>query len=471
MVGMENMSAMAAPWTVATAPRGLPVFGHAFSLLRRPLDFLCSLHGCGDLVEVRLGLQRVYVVCHPELALRVLRDSRTYDKGGAFYNTMRLVLGNGLLTSEQEIHQRQRRLMQPAFRHDRIAGYAAVMQVEAEAMINGWQASQIIDVSDAMHALTMRIATATLFSASVDAGVVAEVQWCVPILQRGMHRRTTVPFGPLHRLPTPGNRQFAATLVRLQSVIDDIIATRRAHSSDHDDLLWHLLAVEESGSGDSMGDREIHDQVITLLMAGSETTANALVYSWYLIGKHPEVERRLHAEVDDVLAGRVPTFDDLPCLTYVRQVFTEVLRLYPPAWIFTRTTSCDTELAGRSLAAGTTIMCSPYLLHHDPALFPDPECFDPDRWSATRAGTVPRGAYLPFGGGNRKCIGDSFAISEGVLILAAIASRFALRCIPGEEIQPVPRVSLGTGPLRMVSQARRHPDRYTPGSPSAQDPR
>ncbi|MGH3687906.1 MAG: cytochrome P450 [Pseudonocardiaceae bacterium] len=467
---MENISAIAAPWTVAAAPRGLPVFGHAFSLLRRPLDFLRSLYGCGDLVEVRLGLQRVYVVCHPELSLQVLRDSRAYDKGGAFYDTIRLAFGDGLITSEQKVHQRHRRLIQPAFRHDRIAGYSAVMQAEAEVLINGWQSGQIINVSDAMHALTMRIAMATLFSASVDAGVVAEVQWCVHVLQRGMHRRTTVPFDPLHRIPTPGNRQFAATLVRLQSVIDDIIATRRAHNSNYDDLLSHLFAVDES-DGDSMADREVHDQVMTLLMAGSETTANALVYCWYLIGKHPEVERRLHAEVDDVLAGRAPAFDDLPRLTYVKQVFTEVLRLYPPVWIFTRTTSRDTELAGRSLAAGTTIMCSPYLLHHDPALFPDPERCDPDRWSATRAGTVPRGAFLPFGGGNRKCIGDSFAISEGVLILAAIASRFALRCIPGEKIKPVPRVSLGTGPLRMTSQARRPPDRYTPASPSAQDHR
>jgi cytochrome P450 len=452
---MKNGSTATVSHRPATAAGSLPILGHAITLMRRPLGFLSSLYGQGDLVEVRIGPKPAYALYHPELAQQVLRDSRTWEKGGSFYDILRTTLGNGLLTAAREPHQRQRRLMQQAFRPDRTPGYATVMLTETEAAIEKWQNGQALDVVATMHRLTTRIAAATLFSTAMDADASAELEWCVPIVQRGMHRRITLPIAPLHRLPTPRNRQYDSSITRLRSVIDRIIAERMGDYSDHGDLLSQLLSARDPEGGESLGSSELHDQVLTLLMAGSETTANALVYSWYLLGKHPEVESRLHAEVDEVLGGRMPTFDDLPRLTYVKQVFTEALRLYPPAWMFTRIATCDTELGSFSLPAGSVVLCSPYILQHDPALFPDPEHFDPDRWSPARVGTVPRGAFVPFGGGTRKCIGDGYAMAEGALILAAIASRWNLRSIPGEEIQPVPTVSLGAEPWLMVPSMRR----------------
>ncbi|WP_030018147.1 cytochrome P450 [Streptomyces monomycini] len=498
--------AAAAPgtWVVSTAPGGVPLLGHALRLWRRPLEFLAAMPAHGDLVAIRLGPQRVWLACDPALVQQILMDPRTYDKGGPLYDTMRMVLGNGLVTCPQRVHRRQRRLAQPCFRPSRIADYAAVMSAEISAAVEEWRPGRELDVTDAMMDLSARVTTGVLMSTSLDPGLAAEVRACLATAMRGVLLRAVVPLGPLYKLPTPGNRRFDRALARLHHLIDQIIAERRARPAEHDDLLATLLEATDDGgnatgndpspygtsapdtcpAGSTPGrptpppttreaphdkepltdqkepltDQEAHDQLMTFLVAGIETTALALAWTFHLLAAHPEEERRLHAEVDTVLAGRPPAPADLPRLTHARRVVTEALRMYPPGWALTRVTTTETTLAGHRLAPGSTVLYSAYVLHQDPVAFPDPQRFDPDRWLPERAGSIPSGAMLPFAAGNRKCIGDHFAMTEAVLALAAIAARWRLRPPTARTVRPVPAAVLSPGPLPMVCEPRGRPD-------------
>ncbi|MFJ3305002.1 cytochrome P450 [Streptomyces sp. NPDC086549] len=436
------------------APGGLPLLGHAIPLRRRPLDFLAALPAHGDLVEVRLGPRRTYLACHPDLVQQVLRDSRTFDKGGPVFDKVRLLTGNGLATSCWADHRRQRRLMQPAFHPERMPGYATVMDQEISSMVDSWQEGQAFDVNTAMQALTARIIVRTLFSTRIEDRAVAEIQRCLPVITRGFFTRMVAPLSLMEKLPTRNNRRFDRALGRMHSVIDETISSHPA-GIDHGDLLSGLLAAEDEETGERLAGHEIHDQVITLLLGATETTGNTLAWIFHLLGENPEAEEQLHREMDLVLPDRRPGFADLPHLDYTRRIVTEALRLYPPPWLLTRSTTCETELGGVRLAPGTIVLLSFYALGHDPALFSAPERFDPDRWLPERAKTIPRGAWSSFGGGSRKCIGDRFAAVEVALALAAVASGWRLRPQPGPGIRPEPKASLSTGPLPMIPERRR----------------
>ncbi|MFD7667367.1 cytochrome P450 [Streptomyces sp. NPDC059788] len=479
-------------WVVSTAPGAAPLLGHALPLWRRPLDFLASLPAHGDLVAIRLGPQRVWLACDPALVQQILMDPRTYDKGGPLYDTMRMVLGNGLVTCPQSAHRRQRRLAQPCFRPSRIADYATVMSAEITAAVGQWRPGRTLDVTDAMLDLSARVTTGVLMSTSLDPGIAAEVRGCLATVMRGVLLRAVVPLGPLYKLPTPGNRRFGRALSRLHHIIDHIIAERRGSTADHDDLLATLLeATDDDPAPDAcadgrgpehptappthreaphakepLTDQEAHDQLMTFLVAGIETTALALAWTLHLLATHPEEERRLHAEVDSVLAGRPPAPGDLPRLGHARRVVTEALRMYPPGWALTRVTTTATTLAGHRLPPGSTVLYSAYVLHQDPVAFPDPQRFDPDRWLPERAGSVPSGAMLPFAAGNRKCIGDHFAMTEAVLALAAIAARWRLRPASARTVRPVPAAVLSPGPLPMVCEPRGGPGGAATAVPS-----
>ncbi|MEV0253420.1 cytochrome P450 [Streptomyces sp. NPDC050732] len=440
-------------WRVAAAPRRLPLVGHALSMGRRPLEFLGSLPELGDLVELRIGSRPAFLPCHPELVQRVLLNARVYDTGGPVKEKARPILGNGLITSDWSDHRRQRRLVQPAFHKARIAAYAEVMQEECAAHAASWEAGQPVDVSDAMQGLTARVTARALFSTEMAPDAVVEIQRSLPVMVRGAYRRAVDPTGLLARLPLAANREFDRALGRLHALIDGIISGYRQAAEDRGDLLSALLnARDEDGS--RLSDQEVHDQVMTLLLAGVETTASALTWAWHLLAGHPEVAARLHAEVDEVLDGRTPTYADIPRLKYTQRVFTETLRLYPPAWMFTRAVTEDTELGGHRLPAGTDVLISPYVIHRTPGLFADPETFEPDRWLPERAAEVARGAYLPFGAGSRKCIGDVFGMTEATLALAALASRWRLLPMPGHEVRAHAGMSLTTGPLPMIPEPR-----------------
>ncbi|MGV9696113.1 cytochrome P450 [Streptomyces sp. NPDC003470] len=436
------------------APGRLPLVGHAHLLARRPLEFLSSLPAVGDLVELRIGSRPAYLPCHPDLVQQVLLNARVYDTGGPVKEKARPILGNGLITSDWADHRRQRRMVQPAFHPARIAAYAEVMRDECAAHAETWEAGRPTDVGDAMQALTARVTARALFSTEMAPHSVAEIQRSLPVMVHGAYRRAMDPTGLLARLPLPANRAFDAALGRLHTLIDGIVADYRRAGGDRGDLLSALLAARDEEDGGALSDQEVHDQVMTLLLAGVETTASALTWAWHLLAAHPEAEAKLHAEVDEVLDGRPPAYADVPRLAYAQRIFTETLRLYPPAWMFTRTTTEPTDLGGVRLPAGADVLVSPYVIHRVPALFSDPERFDPDRWLPERAGDVKRSSYLPFGAGSRKCIGDVFGMTEATLALAALASRWRLCPVPGTVVRPRAEMSLTAGPLPMVPRPR-----------------
>jgi cytochrome P450 len=398
------------------------------------------------------------MVCRPELVQQVLLDPRTFDKGGPLFDAARLLVGNGLVTSGWAEHRIQRRLVQPAFHPSRMAPYAGVMCEEIGAALAVWEADRAFDLNAALHALTIRVTMRTLFSTTIGSRAVAEVQHCLPVILRGVYKRMVAPIGLLHKFPTPGNRRFDQARARLRTVIDETVQARRSAGSDNEDLLSILIGAQDEESGKRFTDDEIRDQVMTLLIGGTETTASTLAWAFHLLGQHPEVEQELQGEVDRVLGGRpLPAFLDLPALDYTRRVVTEALRLYPPAWALTRTATVETELAGRPLAPGAIVLFSPYVLGRDPHVFPDPERFDPDRWLPGRVSSAQRGAMVPFSAGSRKCIGDSFGMAEATLALAAVSARWQLRPVPGTAIRPKPRAALNTGPLLMLPQQRHRP--------------
>ncbi|MBR8640269.1 cytochrome P450 [Streptomyces tuirus] len=445
-------------WTVGTAPGIFPFFGHGIDLVRRPLAFLESLPAHGDLVEIRLGPQRAWMACHPDLVHQVLRDPRTFDKGGPLYDRLRTLLGDGVGTCRHQDHRRQRRLLQPGFRKARVTDQVHLMGEEVESVCRAWRDGQAVDISATMLDLSTRVVSRVLFSDSLDAATAAEMRRCLATVVRGMFVRTVMPVDALFRVPTPANRRYQQASDRLRAIVDAAVAERRHGTADdhRDDLLGTLLAAARGeGGGTAITDQEVHGQMITLMFAGAESTALCLASALELLGRHPEEERRLHSEVDAVLAaGRPPGPDELERLVRTRCVLAETLRHRPPGWLFTRVTTRETELAGHRLPQGTTVMFSPYLLHHDPALFPDPDRFLPDRWLPGQAGAARPGAMIPFGAGSRKCIGETLALAEATVAVAFIARHWRLRHLPGYEERLRPAASLGPRGLVMVCEPR-----------------
>ncbi|MGW0820734.1 cytochrome P450 [Streptomyces sp. NPDC002845] len=432
----------------------------------------------GDLVELRLGPLRAWVVCHPELVHQMLMDTRTFDKGGPQYDRLRLLMGDGIVTCPQESHRRQRKLLQPAFRPSRIADYTELMGEEAESVCREWRTGQKVDVSAALVTLTTRVTSRVLFSDSLDDTRAAEVRNCLGTIVRGLFVRTVVPVDAPFRVPLPANRRYRRAVDRLHGITDSIIAERR-QGAPRDDLLGTLLeAARDDGEAATATEQEVHDQLITLLLTGVETTALCVASAFSLLAQHPEAESRLHSEVDAVLAGRQrPGPDELARLVYTRCVVTETLRHSPPGWLFTRITTRETDLAGCRLPRGATVLYSPYLLHHDPASFPDPGRFLPDRWLPGQTTAAPHGAMLPFATGNRKCLGDALAVAEATVAVATIAGRWRLRHLPGPLEQPRPAVTLGPRSLVMTCEARSGVPADTPprpcslASPAVEPPR
>ncbi|WP_306338452.1 cytochrome P450 [Streptomyces sp. KL118A] len=440
-------------WSFGTAPGAVPLLGHTLALWRRPLDFLASLPAHGDLVEIRLGPSRAYLACHPDLVHQVLVNPRVFDKGGVF-DKARQLLGNSLSVSRGDDHRFQRRVIQPAFHSTKIAEYTAAVGEDTRAATRSWRAGEAQDIGEAMHALLMRVAARTLFSTGVDMETIEEARQCLRTVSQGIYKRTVAPLGLMEKLPTPENRRYEWSNTRLREIVDTMISERRRSDEDHGDLLSTLLRAEHPESGKRLTDEEVLDQVVTFLVAGSETTASTLAFVFHLLGAHPEIEQRVHAEIDAAVGDRSPVFDDLPNLEYTRAVITEALRLYPPSWMSMRVASADTELGGHPIPSGAMVVYSAWAMHHNPELFPEPEKFAPERWLDERAKDVPRGALLPFGAGSHKCIGDVLALTETALIVATIAGRWRLRPVPGSALSPEPKATLEAGPLPMICEPR-----------------
>ncbi|GAA4011453.1 cytochrome P450 [Allokutzneria multivorans] len=425
-------------YSFGRAPGAVPGLGQVLSLARGPLTFLASSRAHGDVVELRIGPKRAFLVCHRDVAWEVLRDPQVFDKGGFFYDKARQVFGDGLPTCVWADHQRQRSLVQPGFHRSRLPAYIDVVREEIDALTASWRPGQLVEPKPLLDSLFARVTARFLFSADLGEPAVAEIQRSLPILLQGVFHRMLDPTGLWKTVPTRGNRRFTEARQRMRSAIDEVIGSYRASGADHGDVVSTLLAAD-------LADAELHDQILALLTGGTETTASVVAWSLYLLGTHPEAEARVHAEVDRLPGER---------LDYLRRVVTEALRLYPPGWILTRTTSTDTSLGGHPVRAGSTIVLSPYVLHRDPAVFAEPDRFDPDRWLPDRSTGEHRKAFLPFGAAARKCVADVLSVTEAVAALAAITANWRLRPAPGSRPRVVTGTALSPGGLSMITARR-----------------
>lgn len=435
---------------VPTAPSRWPLLGHSWPLLTRPRDFLLSLEKAGGLVRVYIGQLPMVVITDPELTRQVLHDSATFDKGGSLYEKLSELTGNGLLTSQSEPHKRQRRLVQPAFKKSSIKDYSAVMARVAEDALRDWEDGTVVDMKATAYHIASRIAARSMFSAEMADTSIARIAEALSIYLNGLFVRTVGPGVLLERLPTPGNLRYKRALAVLHEEIRKIISEYIASGVEREDVLSMLLREKDEGGGAGLSPQEVHDQVTTLLLAGIETSAATLCWCLYLLGHHPDITRRLQAELDGVLGGRAAQWDDIPELKETRRIVMEALRLYPPGWLFTRVTMRDTVLGDYQLPRGTGIAYSPYLLHRSPRSFEQPDRFEPDRWLPERANRLSMNSFVPFGGGVRRCIGEMLGVTEVMLSLATIASRWEARCVREGPIEPAPaHVSLIPKQLRM----------------------
>jgi len=409
-------------------------------LNNNPLEYFTGIaREYGDIAGLRILNFKTIFINHPDLIEEVLvTNARLYSKGRVL-RANRHVFGEGLLTSEGEFWLRQRRLSQPAFHRARIASYAATMVEYAQRMMDGWRSGEERDVHREMLRLTLQIVGKTLFDTDVERDAQEVGKSLELLLEIGANFRRTI-FVP-HWLPTPANLRVKREVAQIEKILYRIISERRASGRDAGDLLSMLLAAQDE-DGSRMTDKQLRDETITLFLAGHETTASTLSWTWWLLAQNPAAEAKLHQELDAVLGERAPTLDDLSKLVYAGHVITESLRLYPAAWGLARLAVQDHEIAGYPVTKGMGVTMAQWVVHRDKRWYDAPEEFRPERWENDLLKRLPRFAYFPFGGGPRQCIGNTFALMEATLILATIARKFRLRLVPNHPVVPLASIAL-----------------------------
>ena len=416
--------------------------GHFRSFRKDATGFLERLSKLGDVTSFRLGPQQAYFLNDPELIRDLLVVNAHKFKKGRALQRAKTLLGEGLLTSEGEFHLRQRRMIQPAFHRAQIADYSRSMVELAEETSDNWRDRETLDIDREMMHLTLRIVGKTLFSANVedDADAVGKAMTSMTTLFNFL----LLPFSEwLQKLPLPHSKRFKSARGTLDSVIYAIINDRRRSGENKGDLLSMLLNAQDEDDGSVMTDEQVRDEALTLFLAGHETTANLLTFTWYVLSQNPDAEAKLHEEIDRVLNGRSPTFEDISKLTYCEHVIAESMRLYPPAWAIGRLATEDHEFGGFPVAKGSLILISPYITHRDKRFWSEPEVFRPERWEMQSVKVAgQRYIYFPFGGGIRRCIGEGFAWTEGILLLATLARKWKLELDPGQKIALQPMITL-----------------------------
>jgi cytochrome P450 len=409
------------------------------ALRRDPIGFLSEAASQGDVVHVRLPRTPLFVLNRPDLVRMVLVDRHRDVRKGPTMDAARRMLGEGLLTSHGEVHRRRRRLVQPIFHHRRIEGYGATMVELAERVSDRWRDGQTIDVHAEMARLTLSIVGRTLFDVDVEDERAARITGALTDVL-AQYDRAFSPWLPItEHLPLPANRRFDRAKDVFDETVHGMIRRRRATGAEGDDLLSLLLRAREDGPG--MTDEQVRDEAITIFLAGHETTANALTWTWLLLSEHPEARASLLTELDGVLAGRPPTAAHVPSLPFTRAVLHESIRRYPPAWAIGRRATADLDADGHRIAAGSVLVVSPWLLHHDARWWDEPWGFRPERWLEDDP-KRPRDAYVPFGAGPRMCVGEGFAWLEATLVLATIASRITLSHDPTHRMEVQPAIAL-----------------------------
>jgi cytochrome P450 len=428
----------------------LPDFGH---------DMLGFFANCarqyGDVVSLRLAGFPACLLNHPKHFEYVLiSNHRNFIKHSFFWRHVTSLFGESLLTSEGDSWLRRRRLAAPAFHGERIASYGRVMVDYGERMLRRWRDGEVRDIHQEMMHLTMEIVTRTLFDIEMTGTISDEVGNAFNMATAEVGVRFRRPFKVPEVIPIPGNLRYRRAVRRLNELVYGIIKERRGDQSDRGDLLSMLLAARDE-DGSAMSDQQLRDEVITLFLAGHETTALVLTWTWYLLGQHPEKEAKLFAELTRVLGGRMPTVEDMPQLSYTEMIVLESMRLYPPAYAFGREAVADCEIGGYHIPRGTTLFLSPWVAHRDERYFERPEEFEPERWEGDFIRRLPKLSYLPFGGGPRVCIGNSFALMEATLLLATIARKFKLRLASSQAIKPFPSITLRPlAEMRMTVSSR-----------------
>jgi cytochrome P450 len=420
----------------------------------------------GPVSHYKLGGSNIVFINDPELIREILVTQASSFIKERTQNRMKILLGEGLITSEGEFHMRQRRIAAPAFHRQRIQAYAGMMVQRAAAMRDAWQPGQTFDMSGAMMKLTLEIVARTLFATDVTAAI-REINDEVNVIMRLYNYLIALPRAESYlRWPIPGLVRFRKARARLDAQVYRMIAERRLSNQDRGDLLSMLMAARDEGEPPAqpgnkpsaptgMSDRQLRDEVITIFLAGYETVANALTWTWYLLSENPLAAERMRQEIDEALQGRLPTLEDVPRLRYTEMVFAESLRLYPPAWAMGRQSTQIVELGPYRLPEGTYFFFSQYILQRSQQFYPDPLRFDPERFSPEQKAVRPRFTYFPFGAGPRQCIGEAFAWMEGVLILATLAQRWSFHMVPGQIVDVQPKITLRPKyPMVMVAKER-----------------
>jgi cytochrome P450 len=419
------------------------VIGHSIAFLRDPLGLLTrAAREYGDVALLNLGGSDVYFLSHPDLVREVLTVQRAKFDLSAIRHRLELFLGLGLVTSRGELHAQQRRLMQPVFRKSKIDSHAPIMVDYAERQCAAWQPAGEIDVTSEITALTLRVAAKALFDHEVGDHSDTLVRDLTTLLE--FYSAKLSPFMYLSlKLPLPSTFRFRRAVRDFDSAVYRMIEQRRAHATGRDDLLSLLMEAKEDDTNLHMGERQLRDEVVTLFTAGHETVANALAWTLYLLARNPEAQEALHAEAASVLEGR-PRFDvaDAGKLRYVRQALLEGLRLYPPIWFVGRMTTDEVRLGGYRVPKGTNVLLSQYVVQRDPRWFDDADAFRPERWTEAFIKGLRFGAYLPFGAGDRHCIGEGFAWLESMLALATLVARWRFEPVPGNEVGVAPSITL-----------------------------
>jgi len=427
--------------------------GDLAALVADPLGEFVRRSRQGGVVPVQIGLARGHLVSDPALVRHVLLDNiDNYDKRTPAFEAMRVVVGNGLITSGGAFWKRQRRIAQPAFHGESVRHFAPVITRLAAETADEWEraaaAGGTVDACTDMMRVTLRIVAETLFGDDL-AGDAAEINRVFPVILACLAARIASPIRPPVWLPTANNRRLRPALASLDTIVERLIATKRrrltagdAPQDGHRDLLTMLMLARDAETGEAMSDAQLRDEVMTFMIAGHETTADALAWLWYLLDRHPDEQERLRDELRTATGGRPPTVEDLPQLPRMKAVFQETLRLYPPLWMFDRRALGPDDLAGTKVAKGDLVIFCPYAIHRLPELWSDPEAFRPERFEAGREEQKNKFAYLPFSAGPRTCIGNSFAIIEAQIIMGTLLSRFRARLADPSPIKPRPQVTL-----------------------------
>ncbi len=439
-------------------PRRFTPLKHLMALQHDPIRWFTQLtQQHGDFVHLRLGPTDLFLINHPDLVEEVLvKKPRYFSKGRAMRKMMH-VLGEGLLTSEGAVHRRQRRLSQPAFHRERVNSYAEMMigcALKTRAQWENQPLDELLDVNSSMKHLTMAVVGKTMLSIDME-GENADLGAVMTDLMDAFNWLVLPGFGLLEQLPVPKMKRSRTARARLNSMIYRLIAERRKDTEDRGDLLSMLLLTEDEDGG-MMSDLQVRDEAMTIFIAGHESQTNALNWVWFLLSQHPEVEAKVHEELDRVLEGRAPTSADYFNLTYTKMVFQETLRMYAPVWTMGRRATSDVHIGGYLVPKGSAVMMSPYVLGRDARFYNHPNIFDPERWRGDAALSRPKYAYFPFGAGPRLCIGEAFAWMEGVLLVATLAQKFRLK-LPKDHppVEPHPVVTVGPRHgLKMILERR-----------------